>query len=655
MIFKNPEGEKIFLLGVNYWPSSSGLNMWSEWSPDEIAKDFNKMRELGMNVCRFFIFMPDFLKGPKEIDATMMKRLTQFLEISKESGIYTLPSFIVGHMSGEDWDVQWRKGRNFITDSDMIEAEKFYIKTIVQSIKTFYNIIGWILTNEISNYIKNQSPKQIAFWVNEIISLIKALDPKKPVCIGDGAWAPEILGKQTDFHLRLLNKYQDFVGLHYYPREMNPWRHSFTTAFRLRMAQEWGKPVFIEEFGTSTTLASEENQAHYYRSVFYSSLINKTDGVLSWCLNDFDFNEKRPYSHHPYEERFGILRSDKSIKSSGLEFKRFRKVVDEICSKNYIKVENNAGLIIPSYYYYSYPYLFKPQFDKWYDFYLECFSLLKRSNIDVEMVIEPAIELENNDEVSPEVVLDPKHHPIMFSPRMKLLTKKFWKQVIEYVTSGGTLYYSFSVDSWVLDWDKIAGVKTDCKFGVPDFRRENFLEITVNDNWGHFSRGENFKVPLKNTDPEFSYCKILETTGRIIMIDQYGHPVLSKSSLGKGQIYFASYPFEMLSLASLDDSWKPTLGKIYKSIYEESFQDQDFQINGDGLEMGVWKSSDGHFYKVIILNHSWDETSGIFSVNNRTLGVKTCSSEYETISPGKHRINFKRKGVCIFNIQYIGR
>ncbi|MCK4296023.1 MAG: cellulase family glycosylhydrolase, partial [Candidatus Marinimicrobia bacterium] len=182
------------MLGVNYWPSSSGLNMWSEWSPDEIAKDFNKMRELGMNVCRFFIFMPDFLKGPKEIDATMMKRLTQFLEISKESGIYTLPSFVVGHMSGEDWDVQWRKGRNFITDSDMIEAEKFYIKTIVQSIKTFYNIIGWILTNEISNYIKNQSPKQIAFWVNEIISLIKALDPKKPVCIGDGAWAPEILG-----------------------------------------------------------------------------------------------------------------------------------------------------------------------------------------------------------------------------------------------------------------------------------------------------------------------------------------------------------------------------------------------------------------------------------------------------------------------------
>jgi len=651
LIFKNPEGEEIFLLGVNYWPSSTGLNMWSEWNPNEIAEDFSQMRELGINVCRFFIFMPDFLKGPKEVDSMMMKRLSEFLEISEQNGIYTLPSFIVGHMSGEDWDVPWRKGRNFITDLDMIESEKFYIKTIVQSIKTFPNVIGWILSNEISNYIKKQDPKQVTLWLNEITSLIKTLDPEKPISIGDGAWAPEILGKETDFHLRLLNKYQDFVGLHYYPREMDPWRHSFTTAFRLRMAQEWRKPVFIEEFGTSTTLASEENQAHYYRSVFYSSLINKTDGVISWCLNDFDFDEKRPYSHHPNEERFGILRSDKSIKSAGLEFKRFRKVVDEICNKNYIKVESNAGLVIPSYYYYSYPY--KPYFDRWYDFYLECFSLLKRSNIDVKMVVEPAIGLENNGELFPEIELDPEHYPVIFSPRMKLLTKKFWKQIIEYVTCGGTLYYSFSVDSWILDWDKIAGVKTDCKFGVPDFRTENFLEIAVNDNWGHFSKGENFRIPLKNTDAEYSYCKILETTGRTIMSDQFGNPVLTKSPLGKGQIYFASYPFEMLSLASLDDSWKPTLGKIYKSIYEESFQDQDFQINGDGLEMGVWKSSDGHFYKVIILNHSWDETSGIFSVNNRTLGVATCSSEYETISPGKHRINFKRKGVCIFDIHYI--
>ena len=583
----------------------------------------------------------------------MMKRLSKFLEISEQSEIYTLPTFVVGHMSGEDWDVPWRKGRNLITDPDMIESEKFYIKTIVQSIKTFPKVIGWILSNEISNYIKKQDPKQVTLWLSEITSSIKTLDPEKPISIGDGAWAPEILGKETDFHLRLLNKYQDFVGLHYYPREMDPWRHSFTTSFRLRMAQEWRKPVFIEEFGTSTTLASEENQAHYYRSVFYSSLINKTDGVLSWCLNDFDFKNKRPYSHHPYEERFGIVKSDKSVKLAGLEFGEFRNVVDEICSKNYIKVENNAGLIIPSYYYYSYPYLYKPHFDRWYDFYLECFSLLKRSNIDVKMVIEPAIELDNNDEIQPALELDPEHYPVIFSPRMKLLTKKFWKQVIEHVTSGGTLYYSFSADSWILDWDKIAGVKTDCKFGVPDFRKDDFLEITVKENWGHFSKDENFRIPLKNTDAEYSYCKILETTGRTIMSDQFGNPVLTKSPLGKGQIYFASYPFEMLSLASLDDSWRPTLGKIYKSIYEESFPNRDFQIDGDGLEIGVWKSSDGNFYKVIILNHSWDETSGILFIKNEEFKIDYCSSEYEVIDASRCRISLVRKEVCIFIIRYI--
>jgi hypothetical protein len=195
----------------------------------------------------------------------------------------------------------------------------------------------------------------------------------------------------------------------------------------------------------------------------------------------------------------------------------------------------------------------------------------------------------------------------------------------------------------------------ECKFGVPDFRDTASLEIQVKQGWGEFNQGDRFNIPLDETNPEYGYCVVLSTSGNVIMEDQFGDPFLIEHKVGKGKVYFTPYPVEMLSLSSLDDRWKSDWTKVYQSIYRIAYADVEFSLDGDGLEMGVWEIPGEGVYKIIILNHSWDETSGIFSVNNRTLEVKTCSSEYETTSPGKHRINFKRKGVCIFDIQCIGK
>jgi endo-1,4-beta-mannosidase len=649
-IFKNSEGGEVFPLGVNYWPSSSAIDMWTEWLPEEVQKDFELMHEIGLNVCRFFIFMPIFFKKPNEISSVMLGKLETFLGIAEKNRVYTFPTLFVGHMSGEDWDLDWRNGRNFITDPKMIEAEKYYVTTIVEKIKNHSSIIGWIISNELSNYVKEQNPDAVANWTKEITSLIKSLDPKRPVSLGDGAWAPEILGKETDFHLRLLNKYQDVVGLHYYPREMDSWRHSFTTAFRLRMAQEWGKPVFIEEFGNSTTLASEENQANYYRSVFHSAIINNSKGVISWCFSDFDTNKKCPYSHHLLEEHFGAIRTDRTLKPAANEFKKFSELINGIHNQGYTKVENNVGLVIPSYYYYPYPYLYEPAFDKWYDFYLECFSLLKRSNFEVKMIVESPISIYETDEVAPMLSLDNNHFSLVFSPRMKLLTKPFWRKLNKYINSGGTLYYSFSADSWVPDWDEIAGVKTDCKFGVPDFRKDKSLEITVERDWGLFNKDDTFYIPLLDTDPEFGYCPVLEVKGTVIMRDQYGNPVLTQNNIGSGKVIFSSYPLEMLSLSSLDSSWKHTLVKIYKSIYKTVYQDCDITLDGDGLEMGIWENSEKRTCKVVILNHSWKNEIGILKMKEH-LTVISNNPEVIPIDRGLYQIKFERKGVSVIQIQ----
>jgi len=630
-----------FLLGINYWPSSSALNMWTEWNPKELADDADRIKHLGMNCCRFFLYMPVFMDVEDRINPIMLERLKYFMGLYEEREIFTLPTFIVGHMSGEDWDVPWRKGADFISDPRIIKATELYITTIVKELKKFSGIFGWLLSNELPNYIGNQLPETVSLWAERIISAIKEIDQDRPVSIGDGAWCPEIIGQQTGFQLRKLNRFQDFVGLHYYPREMSAWRHSFTTAFRLRLAEEWGKPVIVEEFGTSTTLCSEENQAKYYESVFRSALINGARGALGWCLNDFDFIEKRPYTHHAYEERFGVVRTNQTNKPAALEFVKFQKLLNEIISHGYEKVERNVGLLIPSNYYYEYPYQYKPRFEQWYDLYLETFSLLKRANLDIRMVFEPAQELEKNGAYSHEIELNPEKIPVLFAPRLKIVTKKMRVQIEEYIRKGGIFYFSFANDSWVLDWHLLAGIEMDCKFGVPDFQEVTQLAVCAKKNWGEFTEGEKFQVPLNITSPEYSYCPILKVGGNVVCEDETGSPFLIENRIGKGKVYFTPYPIEMLSLASADDKWKSIFRRMYRSIAMNQMSAQEIHVEGDGLETGIWKKKDE--YKVVIQNHAWTGRTGILKMPDPSFIIQSSDKTYRKISDCTIELTFSGK------------
>lgn len=646
-MFKDKNGKQLFILGVNYWPSSSALNMWSEWNPVELEEDIIRMKELGINLCRFFLFMPDFMPSENHVNPVMLERLRDFLTLCEKHELYSMPSFFVGHMSGEDWDVSWRKERNFLTDESMIKAEKLYISEVIEQTKEFKFILGWLLSNEIPNYVGQQKPETIAEWTKIIIDTIKDLD-SRPVSIGDGAWAPEVNSEYNrwKFQLRKLNKYQDFVGLHFYPRVMDAKHHAYTTAFRLKTAQQWGRPVFVEEFGTSTVLCSENNQANYYREVFYSALINNAFGTMGWCLNDFDFEDKRPYSHHAFEDRFGVVRTDKTLKPTADEYKKFSQMANRLYSENFDKIEYNAGLLIPSNYYYEYPYQFEPEFDQWYDFYLDAFANLKNSNMNIDCIFEPAIELKNEQDLQPEDNLDPHKYPVIFSPRLKNFTKNYWLKVIEYIKKGGTFYCSFANDSWVVDWDKVAGIEMDCKFGVPDFRDTDELEVFVQKDWGNFKKGDSFTIPLNNSKPENSYCPIISTDAEILMTDQYGEPFLIRNNMGAGQVYFSPYPLEILAMENSDDKWIDSLKSIYNSIYAQVYQKRDIVLNGSDLEMGIWQNKENDSFEIILLNHSWNKNKGNITISNKYFIKDT--SDLKSEKTGVYSFELERKAV--FNL-----
>ncbi len=120
------------MLGVNYWSRSGGPFMWRDYDDAIVREELTTLVEHGFTMTRSFVFWPDFHPEPGVIDERMVDAYRRFLLASEEVGIPTIPTFLVGHMSGEDWDVPWRDGRDLYTDPFMLEQQGWFISELVR-------------------------------------------------------------------------------------------------------------------------------------------------------------------------------------------------------------------------------------------------------------------------------------------------------------------------------------------------------------------------------------------------------------------------------------------------------------------------------------------------------------------------------------------
>ena len=161
-------GKPVYLIGVNYWPRKTGPLMWRKWNPDEVKEELKQMKDLGMNVCRSFLYWPDFMPAPDKVEHVMLDRFEEFISLCEDVDLFAIPSFFIGHMSGEDWDVPWREGRNFYNDPWMLKQESLFVREVVKKVKDSKAIIGWLLSNEITNYAGNSDSLNVNNWVKTI-------------------------------------------------------------------------------------------------------------------------------------------------------------------------------------------------------------------------------------------------------------------------------------------------------------------------------------------------------------------------------------------------------------------------------------------------------------------------------------------------------
>ena len=139
--------------------------MWRSYDGSLVSEELDMLRGHGLTMTRSFFYWPDFMPEPDVIDEDMTARFADFLDLHAELDMRTVPTFIVGHMSGENWDPPWRAGRDLYSDVWMVGRQAWFAGEMVRRFGAHPAVAGWLVSNEMPIYGGDHTAHEVvAAW-----------------------------------------------------------------------------------------------------------------------------------------------------------------------------------------------------------------------------------------------------------------------------------------------------------------------------------------------------------------------------------------------------------------------------------------------------------------------------------------------------------
>jgi len=538
-------------LGANYWSRSGGPLMWRTFDPALVREELRVLRDHGLNVTRSFCYLPDFMPAPDTVDERFLERFAVFLDLCQEVGIATIPTFIVGHMSGENWDVPWRNGRDLYADGWMLAQQAFFIRTVVGRFRDHPAVCGWLLSNEMPLYGGETTPEYGRSWAELLVQAVRAAGATQPVSTGDGAWGIEVTGIDNGFRLRDLVRTVDFVGPHVYPMGNDAVHQHLTAAFNCELCH-FGLPVILEEFGVTSDFVSDEHAADYYRQVLHTTLLAGAIGWIAWNNTDFDLVDQAPYRHHPFELHFGITDTDGAPKAPLLEMQRFGRVLDAIDLPRCRRAPTDTALIVSSF------------MDTAYPFHLPEERQAIRRNLMQGYVAAKEADL------APALVREDAGAPdarLILVPCGRQLTGPTWQALAARAAAGATVYVSyfagdapFQRGPWHPSFNRFFGIEHQLRYGLVNPIEDDEVVWTFREPFGDLPEGSELRFTVAGNESGRAFLPLTSVDARVIATDAHGRPALLERSVGSGRIVLATYPLEYMAAerprANPESTWR---------------------------------------------------------------------------------------------------
>ena len=588
-------------LGVNYWSRAGGPRMWSRYDGAVVREELAVLAEHGLNVTRSFCFWPDFVPEPGRLDEDVAARFADFLDAHLAEGLTTIPTFIVGHMSGENWDPSWRGDRDLYRDVWLVAQQAWFAEELARRFGDHPAVSGWLVSNEMPLYGGPATIPEIEAWARLIVQAVRAGGATQPISLGDGAWGLETTGSDNGYSLRSLSSLVDFIGPHVYPMQDDQVRQFLTAALACELSGSFGLPVVLEEFGVSSDFSSDENAAHYYRQVLHTTLLAGAKGWLAW--NNCDYDEVRyepPYSHHLFELHFGLIDASGKPKPQLHELTRFGELLSSLGDEGWEPVRGDAVLIVPTHFETVFPFTTEQYRRDIREGLLQGYIAAREADLPV------AFERER-DGLSGAARL-------YLAPSTKLMTAQGLGRLHELVEDGAWVYVSVFPGSttnqrgpWLTDLGELFGVRQLLRYGLVDTIVDDVVTLEFERPLGDIEAGELLQFRAGGNASARAFLPVEPVGAEVLAVDGHGNPALLCQRKGKGAALLCTYPLEYMAshipAANPESTWR-----LYAALAEAAGVSRPVRVDDPRVLTGMLRSTDGR-ETVIFVNASPDRVA----------------------------------------------
>lgn len=347
-----------FWLGVNYWASHAGTDMWAKWDEDIVRRDLAALARAGAVSLRVFPLWRDFqpvtaLYGqghslreyrmagdtlpdnPWFLDGEMLRRFHVFCSIAEENGLSLIVGLITGWMSGRLYMPAALQGKNLFTDPEALYMQQLFICGFVSLMKEEKSIVAWDLGNECNCMDRAGSRGTAANWTAMCTCAIRAQDAARPVISGMHS-----LTLAGEWRVQDQGLWCDMLTTHPYPywvehanfAAQDDYRTLLHAALQTQFyADVSGKPCLVEEIGTmGPMVCNEETAAGFLRVNLWSAWAHGSPGLLWWCAFDQDQLGQPPYDWNMVERELGLLHRPGQPKRMAGELAAFRRALETL-------------------------------------------------------------------------------------------------------------------------------------------------------------------------------------------------------------------------------------------------------------------------------------------------------------------------------------
>ncbi|ANF31143.1 beta-mannosidase [Leifsonia xyli] len=588
-------------LGANFWSRTGGPLMWTRYDPEVVRQELRVLAEHGLNMTRSFFYWPDFHPTPDSLDEQCVANFADFLDAHREVGMTTVPTFLVGHMSGENWDPVWREGRDLYRDVWFVGRQAWYVRELTARFASHPAVAGWLLTNEVPIY-GGEAPRPIVdAWASLLVDAVRAGGGTQPVAVGDGAWGIETTGHDNGFSVRDLAEFTDFIGPHVYRMETDQIRQHLKAAFIAELAATHGLPVIMEEFGLTSDFVSDAGAASYYRQLLYSTLLAGATGWIAWNNTDYDdLADQRPYSHHPFEMHFGITDRHGNPKPPLRELAGFAADLAAIDLPSVRRAAVDAALVVPSHLAEDYPFTNQDERAHIVATGEQAYVAAHEAHIPVAVVREKA-----------DGGL-PAGYGLYLLPSVKQLCATSWEQLIALAREGATVYASYSHGSsgvqrgpWWAHTEELFGVRMESAYGLAEPVTDDTVVLRFTEPFGSIEAGETLSFAAAGNRNGRTSLPVRATAGRVVAVDAHGRPAIVVQDHGAGRAVLCAYPLEFFAAeqgrVNPEQTWR-----LYDALAAVADVERDVRLDDPRVFTDSLVHEDGRRFVVFVSQHETD-------------------------------------------------